>query len=200
MAQNDKKFTRDKATKIQTIIDTMTAIIREKGLHRASVRDIPERSDLSIGTVYRYFPKGKTDIITEIMRRNIRGTLDLEIPDDLDLPGFMQVWTHMIGTAIQIRRSNLFIEELATPLMSAGHETYREFTNMVSGFYNELATRFRTVEQFKKYSEAELYRRIVLTLNIIDRVANIHMKFPLFANDKELAKYLLRVVEVSFES
>lgn len=199
MKQNEKKFTRDREAKIEEIITSMTEIIREKGLHQASVRDIPERADLSIGTVYRYFPKGKVDIVSEIMRRNIRGILDLDVPDDLDFPGFVQVWTHMIETAIQIRRSNLFVEELATPLLSAGHDSYREFTNMVSGFYNELARRFKNVKELKNYSEADLFRRIVMVLNIVDRVSNIHMKFPLFEDDGVLAKYLLRMVELSFE-
>nr|KXH73068.1 MAG: hypothetical protein AM325_08485 [Candidatus Thorarchaeota archaeon SMTZ1-45] len=199
MKQNEKKFTRDREAKIEKIITSMTEIIREKGLSRASVRDIPERADLSIGTVYRYFPKGKIDIVREMTRRNIRETLDLDVPDDLDLPGFMQVWAHMIDKAIQIRRSNLFVEELATPLMTAGNETYREFSNMVAGFYNELARRFKKVEWLKDYSEAELFRRIVMTLNIVDRVTNIHIKFPLFEDDKILAKYLLRLVELTFE-
>ncbi|MHA2083595.1 MAG: TetR/AcrR family transcriptional regulator [Candidatus Thorarchaeota archaeon] len=200
MEKGEKKFTRDKETKIETIITSMTEIIREKGLHKASVRDIPERAGLSIGTVYRYFPKGKVDIVREMMRRNIQGTLDLDVPDDLDQSGFMRVWSHMIDVAIEVRRSNLFVEGLADPLLSAGHETYREFTNMVLRFYNDLARRFKRVDHLKDCSEAELFRRIVATLNIIDRVANIHVKFPLFADDRELAEYLLRVVEITFEA
>ncbi|MHA2361017.1 MAG: hypothetical protein ACXAB6_03725, partial [Candidatus Thorarchaeota archaeon] len=58
--------------------------------------------------------------------------------------------------------------------------------------------RFMNVEQLKRYSQAELYRRIIMTINIVDRVANIHMKFPLFDADKELEEYLLHVVEITF--
>ncbi|MFW9800506.1 MAG: TetR/AcrR family transcriptional regulator, partial [Candidatus Thorarchaeota archaeon] len=78
MAKGEKKFTRDKDAKIEEIIETMIDIIREKGFHRASVRDIPEKADVSIGTVYRYFPKGKEDIFFEIMRRNMRSITDLD--------------------------------------------------------------------------------------------------------------------------
>ncbi|MHA1907979.1 MAG: TetR/AcrR family transcriptional regulator [Candidatus Thorarchaeota archaeon] len=199
MKKGEKKFTRDKDTKIETIITSMTEIIREKGLHQASVRDVPERADLSIGTVYRYFPKGKVDIVREMMRRNIQATLDLDVPDELDQSGFMKIWSHMIDTAIEVRRSNLFVEGLMAPLLSAGDETYREFTNMVLRFYNDLARKFKRVDQLQDCSEAELFRRIVAMLNILDRVTNIHVKFPLFADDRELAEYLLRVVKITFE-
>lgn len=198
MGTGEKKFIRDKESKIETIIESMMQIIREKGLHRASVRDIPERADLSIGTVYRYFPKGKVDIVQEMMRRNIQRISDLDVPEDLDYTGFMSVWSYMINAAIEIRRSNLFVAELATPLLSAGQETYREFTTMVSSFYHDLARRFKRVDQLKDYSEADLFRRINMMLNIVDRVANLHMKFPLFEDDRKLAEYLLRVVEITF--
>lgn len=198
MSTGEKKFKRDKESKIEAIIESMMEIVREKGLYRASVRDIPEKADLSIGTVYRYFPKGKVDIVQEIMRRNIRRISDLDIPEGLDYTGFMSVWSYMINAAIEIRRSNLFVAELATPLLTAGHETYREFTTMVSSFYHDLARRFKSVDQLKDYSEAELFRRINMMLNIVDRVVNLHMKFPLFEDDRKLAEYLLRVVETTF--
>jgi len=200
MEKGEKKFTRDREAKIEKIITSMTEIIREKGLSRASVRDIPERADLSIGTVYRYFPKGKIDIVQEMMRRNIGKILELEVPEELDYTGFMKLWSYMIDAAIAVRRSNLFVAELATPLLSAGLETYREFTSMVSRFYHDLALRFKKVEHLKDCSEAELYRRTVMMLNIADRAINIHMKFPLFEDDRKLAEYLLRIVETTFEA
>lgn len=200
MGNGEKKFTRDKDSKIEEIIETMIDIVREKGLHRASVRDIPERADVSIGTVYRYFPKGKVDIFFEIMRRNIRRILDLDVPDELDYTGFMKVWSHIIGLAIDARRSRLFVAELTSLPLSTGQETFQEITKIASSFYTDLARRFKKVDQLSGCSEAELFRKIVMLQHIIDRVTNTHLKFPLFADDEELAKYLLRLVEVTFET
>ena len=199
MGKGEKKFTRDKDAKIEQIIDTMIDIVREKGIHRASVRDIPERADVSIGTVYRYFPKGKVDIFFEIMRRNMRSITDLDLPETLDYAGFLRVWLSIIEHAIEVRRSNLFVQELVSPQLSKGQETVQEITRIASKFYNDLAQRFTEVSQLKGCSEAEMFRKIALLFHILDRVINTHIKFPVFSDDDELRDYLLRIVEVTFE-
>lgn len=199
MGKGEKKFTRDKDAKIEQIIDTMIDIVGEKGIHRASVRDIPERADVSIGTVYRYFPKGKVDIFFEIMRRNMRSITDLDLPETLDYAGFLRVWLSIIEHAIEVRRSNLFVQELVSPQLSKGQETVQEITRIASKFYNDLAQRFTEVSQLKGCSEAEMFRKIALLFHILDRVINTHIKFPVFSDDAELRDYLLRIVEVTFE-
>ncbi|MHA2142963.1 MAG: TetR/AcrR family transcriptional regulator [Candidatus Thorarchaeota archaeon] len=199
MGKGEKKFTRDKDAKIEEIVETMIDIIREKGLHRASVRDIPEKADVSIGTVYRYFPKGKVDIFFEIMRRNMRSITNLDLPETLDYAGFLIIWSSIIEHAIEARRSNLFVRELVSPQLSKGQDTFQEITNIASKFYNDLAKRFKKVGQLKDCSEAEMFRKIALLFHILDRVINTHIKFPVFSDDTELKDYLLRIVEVTFE-
>ncbi|MFW9802482.1 MAG: TetR/AcrR family transcriptional regulator [Candidatus Thorarchaeota archaeon] len=200
MVKGEKKFTRDKDAKIERIIETMIDIVGEKGLHQASVRDIPGRADVSIGTVYRYFPRGKVDIFFEIMRRNMRSITDLDLPDALDYAGFLKVWSSIIEHAIEMRRSNLFTRELVNPQLSEGQEAFQEITRIASRFYNDLAKRFKKVSQLQGCSEAEIFRKIALLLHIHDRVINTHIKFPVFSDDSELRDYLLRIVEITFET
>ncbi|MHA2386629.1 MAG: TetR/AcrR family transcriptional regulator [Candidatus Thorarchaeota archaeon] len=200
MGKGEKKFTRDKDAKIEEIIETMIDIIRERGLHRASVRDIPGRADVSIGTVYRYFPKGKVDIFFEIMRRNMRRITDLDLPETLDYTGFLKVWSSIIEHAIEMRRSNLYVRELVSPQLSERQEAFQEITRIASKFYNDLAKKFKQVSQLKGCSESEIFRKIALLFHIHDRAINTHIKFPVFSNDRELNEYLLRLVEVTFET
>ncbi|MHA1909919.1 MAG: hypothetical protein ACW98Y_21685, partial [Candidatus Thorarchaeota archaeon] len=105
----------------------------------------------------------------------------------------------IIDLAIEVRRSGLFVAELTSPPMSAGQEVFQEITKIASSFYNDLARRFKKINQLNGCSEAELFRKIVLLQHIMDRVINSHLKFPLFGDDKELTEYLLRLVEVTFE-
>lgn len=200
MTTNEKKFTRDKDAKIEEIIDTMIDVIREKGLNRASVRDIPKRADVSIGTVYRYFPKGKVDIFFEIMRRNMQSITDLDLAETLDYPGFLKVWSTIIEHAIEVRRSNLFVQELVNPQLNRDQDTIQEITKIATNFYNDLAKKFRKVRELNGCSEAEVFRKIALFFHILDRVINTHIKFPVFSNDGALRDYLLRVVDVTFEA
>ena len=200
MGKGEKKFTRDKDAKIEQIVETMIDIVREKGLHQASVRDIPDRVDVSIGTVYRYFPRGKVDIFFEIMRRNMRSITDLDLPAALDYEGFLKVWSSIIEHAIEVRRSNLFVRELVSPQLSEGQEAFREIAKIASSFYHDLAKRFKKVSQLQGCSETEIFRKIALLFHIHDRVINTHIKFPVFSDDSELEDYLLRIVEVTFEA
>ena len=200
MGKDERKFIRDKDAKIEQIIETMIAIIREKGLHGASVRDIPARAEVSIGTVYRYFPGGKLDIFLEIMRRNMRSITDLDLPETLDYAGFQTVWANIIEHAIDVRRSNLFVRELLSPQLSEGQETFQEITKIASRFYNDLVQKFKKVNELRGCSEAEIFRKIALLFHILDRVINTHITFPIFSNDIELRAYLLRIVEVTFET
>lgn len=199
MTTSDRKFTRDKDAKIEEIIETMIDIIREKGLNRASVRDIPKRVDVSIGTVYRYFPKGKVDIFFEIMRRNMQSITNLDLAEILDYPGFLKVWSTIIEHAIEVRRSNLFVQELVNPQLNRDQDTIQAITKIATNFYNDLAKKFKKVSQLKGCSEAEIFRKVALLFHIQDRVINTHIKFPVFSDDNELRRYLLRVVEVTFE-
>lgn len=91
MMQREKKFSRDKEAKIEATINALSKLIAERGYSRTSVKHIPDRVGLSIGTVYWYFPKGKIDIVREILNRNIRRILDLEVPDKLDSSTFTKL-------------------------------------------------------------------------------------------------------------
>ena len=60
-----KKFTRDKKGKIKKIIDITLDLIAEKGYDNISTNQIAAASNISIGTIYRYFPEGKSEIVVK---------------------------------------------------------------------------------------------------------------------------------------
>ncbi|MHA1959445.1 MAG: TetR/AcrR family transcriptional regulator [Candidatus Thorarchaeota archaeon] len=200
MTQGDKKFARDKEAKIEAIIKALLELSAQRGYSRTSVRDIPDRAGLSMGTVYRYFPKGKIDIVREILNRNMRRILDMEVPDKLDFPAFTKLWSYMIDLAIEVRRDNLSLGAAFAPTEDMGLEAFRDITTTVLRFYSKLAKRFKELDHLTDCTEAELLRKIVTMLQIVDGVINKHMKYPLFENDKKLSEYLLRVVDVTFET
>jgi hypothetical protein len=130
----------------------------------------------------------------------MRSITDLDLPETMDYDGFLKVWSSIIEHAIEVRRSNLFVRELVSPQLSKGQETIQEITKIASKFYNDLAKRFKRVSQLKGCSESEIFQKIALLFHIHDRVINTHIKFPVFSDDTELSEYLLRIVEVTFET
>ena len=106
----------------------------------------------------------------------------------------------MLDIAIEVRRDNLFLGAAFAATEDVDIEAFRDITTTVHRFYRRLAKRFKEIDDFAECSEAELVRRIITLLQIVDGVINKHLKYPLFENDKELAECLLRVVDVTFET
>ncbi len=198
MNDETKKFTRDKESKIELIIDTMTEIIGEKGIEKASVRDIPKRANLSIGTVYRYFPRGKLDILQEMGNRNMDTVLNVAVPDEMDTAAFWRVWLSIIDVTLKARRSNMYMGDVLLSMQKTDPATYQEFITKSMEFCRMLARRFIQLDDYKSCSESELIRRIIILLNLIDRVINLNLMNQVFEDDDYMVAYLRRIIEVTF--
>jgi AcrR family transcriptional regulator len=68
----EKKFSRNKQEKINLIYDTFFKLILDKGYHKTSTNHIAKSAKISIGTIYKYFPNGKQDI----MRKYFEDTME----------------------------------------------------------------------------------------------------------------------------
>ena len=53
----------------EKIIETAQKLIKKKGYSSLNVNDVAYVAKVSVGTLYYHFPKGKVDILTEIMSR-----------------------------------------------------------------------------------------------------------------------------------
>lgn len=53
----------------QKIVETAQKLIEKKGYSNLNVNDVAYVAKVSVGTLYYHFPKGKIDILTEIMSR-----------------------------------------------------------------------------------------------------------------------------------
>ena len=84
---------RDKEAKIRAILDATHALIGTKGYDRVTIKDIAESAEVSVGLIYLYFPKGKLDIVKEILSRNVEKYLIEQQPETIDFndcPGYMR--------------------------------------------------------------------------------------------------------------
>ena len=72
-----RKYERDKDAKIQRIISITKDLIEKNGYNNVSIRNIAKESDVSIGLIYKYFPKGKIDILKHLSLQNIEGIFQI---------------------------------------------------------------------------------------------------------------------------
>ncbi len=60
----------------QGIVDTAQKLIKKKGYSSLNVTDIAYVAKVSVGTLYYHFPKGKVDILAEIMSQKVEGFVE----------------------------------------------------------------------------------------------------------------------------
>ncbi len=88
-----KKYERDKEAKIHNIIRSTKILVETKGYTLVSIRDIAKEADVSIGLIYKYFPKGKFDILKQLSSQYIEKEFMMKQPDKIDFtdfPGYMR--------------------------------------------------------------------------------------------------------------
>jgi AcrR family transcriptional regulator len=71
----NKVIERDKEKKIHSIKQAFVDLISQFDYHEITMRQIAKRAEISVGIIYRYFPKGKQDILISIYENNFKETV-----------------------------------------------------------------------------------------------------------------------------
>ena len=199
MTERKKKFSRDKESKIRAIIDSTVGLVNERGLAGFSVNEIPDRAGLSIGTVYRYFPRGKDDIVAEILRKNIAGFIELIEDSTADAASIEEAWARTIRAYIGLKREYLSFDAFLAEAAPQGSELFDELAPVVMDFYGALRRIFGRFDAFGELTEKQIMIRLGLSFSMMRTVVRGQSVFPVFESDEELSGYLLRVVQAAFE-
>lgn len=194
MTDSEKKFRRNKASKIEKIVHAMADLISERGYEGFSVNDIPEKAELSIGTVYRYFPHGKADILKELMQRNIDVYLQLADFSNVTEGIFVQSLRNFIQSYIIIHREDMILGVAMRTTSSASPELARDLQPIIVSFYQTITEQIKDLSFFQDMSDSELMVKIHLSLNLMGYIREMHERVPLFTDDNALIDYLLHVV------
>lgn len=199
MKDRERKFIRDKESKIESVIVAWNDLIAERGYAGFSVNDIPGRAGLSIGTIYRYFPKGKIDILKEALNRNVTRFLDNLALDSIDESGFVNIWREVIRRYIKLRREDMLFGTAMRDTRMASPELTEDVTPIVIDFYGTFAERFLKISSIESWPQEKLLLRLHAAFNIMGLIREIHLGRPLFETDEELIEYLLNIVLLTFE-
>jgi AcrR family transcriptional regulator len=199
LTERKKKFSRDKESKIRAIIDATIELINEKGPAGFSVNEIPGKAGLSIGTVYRYFPRGKDDIIAELLRNNVAGFVKLVENSTKDATSIEEAWTKIIEAYVGLKREYLSIDAFLVEAAPRDSELFNELAPVVMDFYRTLNRILGRFHSFGGLPEEQIIRRLGLSFSMMRTAVRGQSVFPVFAGDEELLGYLLRVVQAAFD-
>jgi AcrR family transcriptional regulator len=199
LPESQKKFTRDKESKIDSIINATIELIEEQGYERFSVNEIPKKAGLSIGTVYRYFPQGKSDILHEIFKRNIQKMMDIGILDQINDSNFNRIWSKVVTEYVRGHREKRFsLSEIG--LAYGQEENYTKVMKpLIYEFYRNFMSPFKKLKMFKDITDSELLIKIAIVFGIMGLLTKSQMKQPYFESDDRLIEYLLAISRSIFK-
>lgn len=175
------------------------ALIEERGYSGFSVDDIPRRANLSIGTVYRYYPGGKRDILREIIARNNQALIEMIALDDSSEGTLDDLWRRVIVGYLRGHVEGRFSLTALEYSFGADAQFKEVLGPIVAEFLQELAGRISRLRAFPALSERELFERVILVFGIIGLLVKSHVKRPIFKTDEQLVEYLVEISRITFE-
>jgi len=102
-----KKYERDKEAKIQRIISITKNLIEKNGYNNVSIRDIVKEAEVSIGLIYKYFPKGKIDILKHLSYQNMDEIFQINKHDKIDFEDFPGYMKETIQKMFELHKKNI---------------------------------------------------------------------------------------------
>ena len=190
------KFTRNKEKKINEILDSVVELSRTKGVNNFSINDIPEIAGVSIGTVYRYFPKGKEDILRHILLRNIENSK--KIHETVEVAGTIEeYWRPVIRNMMEISSEYDAISDIIIEAAPRDSEFYNELSNDLMGFYRSMADQLKKLPNVVDVSIMNLTLRIGLCFRLLKKILQAQQAVSMFENS-DLEEYMIKIVKVTF--
>lgn len=186
------KFTRNKQEKIEAIYNAFFDLVLEKGYAKTSTNKVAEAAEVSIGTIYRYFPEGKKDIIRKYFEDSVETSFELGEFEKFDMSNIASVFRGFVSNVLRNHKENkAYYIAFRSAILSDESlaQAHKERVLEIStGFVSKLQ---ETSEFFKSIVKARLVRSFAFVYNIVNAIIYHHIVFmDLFEKDEDLINYI----------
>ena len=188
-----KKYERDKEAKIQRIISITKNLIEKNGYNNVSIRDIVKEAEVSIGLIYKYFPKGKIDILKQLSYQNIDEVFQINNQNKIDFEDFPGYMKETIKKMFKLHEKNIKLIKAFT-IAALMEDTILEDIKTINvedySIVTEFFNKFIGVKISNKDSEKILTEWSITTKSLMLQ----NSIFPtIFNNDKSLINMLIDI-------
>jgi len=181
----DKRFTRDSEQKIQSIYTAFTELVNQNSYENLTTRQIAERANISVGTIYHYFNEGKPAIAAGLYEKNLQETLNIQNLTGYNLDDLRQ----QITRHLKLHKEN-------KELYSAFDQAIYAHSDIFKGTKRK---RERIISEQLGENESEKIPVITLIYGTVDALIHRHLFVePLFETEKELIEYLTVIAQSAF--
>jgi AcrR family transcriptional regulator len=185
---------RDKEGKIKLIYETFAKLVNERGYDQLSTRHIAKVADISIGTIYHYFPRGKHEIAGGFMEYTSHVIFDPEIFDvrHQNLTALLQ---NLVRRYLKTHRENLAIHRAIDQAILACPDVAENHRQSVITNLRTVVNKLRNRNLYTDLSEQETHQRFLLFYNLIEAIVHRHLLIhPFFENDDALEGFLVSML------
>ncbi|MGB5912364.1 MAG: TetR/AcrR family transcriptional regulator [Promethearchaeia archaeon] len=199
---SNKKFIRNKQEKINRIYDTFFNLILEKGYHKTSTNKVAKSAKISIGTIYKYFPKGKEDIIRKYFEESMEtfmGSQDLVSMNDENIRDLLD---HFVLDLFKNHQENKGYNLAFRSAIQSDKVLLDAHKTKIFNIFKDKAQKLRKInENFKKIPQNKLIDLFIFIYNLLNAIIYHHLfVMEFFDTDDKFVRFLSNLVAFSLKN
>ena len=196
-----KKFSRNKQEKIDLIYNTFFTLILKKGYHKTSTNHVAKSAKISIGTIYKYFPKGKEDIIRKYFEESMETMLDREDLFNIDNNNIGDFLNNFILELYKNHEEKKGYNLAFRSAIQSDKALLDAHKEKVFILFKDTAQKLRKEnESFKQIPEERLIEVFIFIYNLINAILFHHISvMKLFDTGDKLVEFLSNIVDFSLK-
>jgi AcrR family transcriptional regulator len=198
---SSKKFSRNKQEKIDLIYNNFFNLILKYGYHKTSTNHVAKHAKISIGTIYKYFPKGKEDIIRKYFVDSMQTMLDREDLNSINSDNIRDSLNHFILELFKNHVENKGYNLAFRSAIQSDKALLDAHKEKVFNLFKDRAQKLRKINKnFNKIPEERLIETFIFLYNLINAILYHHLSvMKLFDSDDKLVEYLSELVVFSLK-
>lgn len=198
---SSKKFSRNKQEKINKIYDTFFKLILKQGYHKTSTNHVAKSAKISIGTIYKYFPKGKEDIIRKYFGESMETFLDSQNLSNMNEENIRDFLNHFVLDLFKNHEENKGYNLAFRSAIQSDKILHDAHKEKIFNIFKDKVQKLRnTNENFKQISEKRLVDVFIFLYNLVNAILYHHLSvMELFDTDDKFVEYLSNLVAFSLK-
>lgn len=190
-----KKFTRNKQEKIDSIYNTFYNLLNEMGYNKITTNLIAEVSKVSIGTIYRYFPDGKSSIIKGTLEHTSDKIFDIDDFNRMNENNMPEMLEYIIWKHLRVHRENYQYHIAVNQAILSNKELFKNYGNNLNKLIRNIAKKIQECNDFFKIvPKTSLIYSLLAVFNTLEAFIHRHLFItPIFPTDDELVQFLKKL-------
>lgn len=197
--EQQPKFRRNPNEKIKRIKDVFVRLVETNGYDNVTTNHIAKEAGLSIGTVYKYFKGGKSEILKAVFDEEIDSFMDEE-----DFPKFLQMIAKIDPEGIRQfvtkyyeGHKEYYVYHMAYDhAIATDKELFKTFQNEIKYTIRDVIPYAKKLPELANVDDEVIFQTIFIATNTVESLVHQQLFYaPFFDEDEEFIDYLAKLFE-----